>query len=604
MIFGNNVAIKPIKPRDLYEVRDLLSKGYSVEDLQLRVTYYTRVSTDSDDQLHSLKNQIQYFEQYIKERKNWTYIKGYIDEGITATSTRKREDFKQMIIDGKDGKFDLIITKEVSRFARNTQDSIFYSREMLRHNIGIMFKNDGFCTYEKDSELRLTIMSGVAQDESRKISERVRFGFRNSIKNGVVLGNSKIWGYEKDKGKLIIVPEEAKMIKELFELYAKGYGFRTIEKKFKEKGYKNTKGRPFGYSTLSRILVNPKYMGYYVGGKTTKVDFLSTERKYFAEEEWVIWKDKEGDTVPAIVSEELWNKCNQIKKARCKKMSAEDKTSYQNKYLYSGKIICGQHGTRYWHNKYKYKDGTEKTIWQCSQYRRDGKEGCDNPHIYSHELDFIMKEVLSQVTSNMNLLYHSLEIIYQQTIKELDYDRDIKDLQTKINRIEQKKDKLLDLSLDGMIADKEFKKRNDKFNKIIQNYSDQIKKFEKLNDAKANNEHTLETIKKWLNDKSKTSFKGSSSSKAIKDFLDKVIIYKSKYKDCIRLKIVLKTGLQIPIFYARIKSSMTKEDMRLLDITHILHNKRTLELTRRINAKTTAFKHIKVDLGVYFNFGA
>lgn len=592
--------IEPLKPKDLYEIRDLLTRGYSIEDLQLRVTYYTRVSTDTDQQLHSLKGQISFFEQYIKERKNWNLIEGYVDEGISATSTTKREAFKQMIIDGKEGKFDLIVTKEVSRFARNTQDSIFYTRELLRYDIGVLFKNDGFCTYEKDSELRLTIMSGVAQDESRKISERVRFGFKNSIKNGIVLGNSKIWGYEKDNGKLVIIPEQAKIVKELFELYAEGYGFRAIEKIFKEKGYFNTNGRPFGYSTLNRLLTNPKYKGYYVGGKTTKIDFLSSKIKRFDEKEWVQWKDEDGDIVPAIVSEELWNKCNSILKERSKKMTSEDKTSYQNKYMYSGRIICGQHNISYWHNKYKYKTG-EKTIWQCSEYRKGGKQACDNPPIYTHELDFILKEVLTQVTGNIEVLYRSLEVLYKQTIKELDYDKDLKELQSKIRKIDQKKDKLLDLSLEGMITDIEFKKRNDKFNEDIKIYEDQIERMEELNDAKISNEQTMETIKKWLNNKSKTDFTGTSSSKMIKDFLDKIIVYKSKHKDCLRLNIILKTGLQIPVFYARVKSSMAEEDMRLLDITHILSDKRILKLVRRINARTT---EIKVELGVYFNFSA
>ena len=215
---------------ELYRIREEL-KTKSITDIPLRVTFYARVSTDKYEQLNSLENQVSYFKDLIKQNKNWTYVDGYVDEGISGTSTNKRESFLKMIEDGKEKKFDLILTKEVSRFARDTLDSIANTRLLLKYDVGVQFINDGINTLMPDSELRLTIMSSLAQDEVRKLSERVKFGYQRSIKSGRVLGNDDIWGYDKKDGKLTINEEEAKMIRRIFELYTTGkYGLNTVSK--------------------------------------------------------------------------------------------------------------------------------------------------------------------------------------------------------------------------------------------------------------------------------------------------------------------------------------------------------------------------------------
>ena len=205
---------------DLYSVRNLLHFGKTIYDINLMVTFYARVSTDKDEQLNSLNNQIGYYKEFIKECPNWEYIEGYYDEGITGTSALKRESFLKMIEDGKKGKFDLIITKEISRFSRCTLDSIKYTQELLASGVGVYFQNDNINTLHSDSELRLTIMSSIAQDEVRKLSERVRFGFKRSIAEGKVLGNDNIYGYRKENGKLIVIPEEAEIVRKIFDFYS------------------------------------------------------------------------------------------------------------------------------------------------------------------------------------------------------------------------------------------------------------------------------------------------------------------------------------------------------------------------------------------------
>ncbi|MGN0180373.1 MAG: recombinase family protein [Monoglobaceae bacterium] len=206
---------------DIYTIRKEMTKhNKRLTDLNLRVVYYARVSTEKDAQLHSLSAQKEYFENKIIQNPNWTLVQGYVDEGISATSVKNRENFLQMIKDAEMHKFDLILTKEISRFARNTVDSLSYTQDLLRHGVGVYFENDNLNTLEPDSELRLTIMSGIAQDESRKVSDRVSFGFKRAIEKGTVLGNNCIWGYRKDKGKLVIVPEEAEIVYKIFDMYA------------------------------------------------------------------------------------------------------------------------------------------------------------------------------------------------------------------------------------------------------------------------------------------------------------------------------------------------------------------------------------------------
>ena len=217
---------------DIYMVRQEL-KTKSIYDLPLRVTFYARVSTDSDDQKNSLENQSQYYEEFINSNKNWTYVPGYIDEGISGATTKKRENFNLMIEDAKNGKFDFVITKELSRFARNTLDSIKYTRDLLSYGVCVLFQGDGINTIDEDSELRLTIMAGIAQDELRKLSSRVKFGHQQAIKNGVVLGNSRMFGYIKKDKRLVIDESEAHMVRELFELYATDqYSLKQIERIF------------------------------------------------------------------------------------------------------------------------------------------------------------------------------------------------------------------------------------------------------------------------------------------------------------------------------------------------------------------------------------
>jgi site-specific DNA recombinase len=298
---------------DIRRIRAEMRMGRSFFDLPLRVTFYARVSTDQDEQLNSLENQVQYYTELIKSKPNWTFVPGYIDEGISGTSTKKRDDFNRMIRDAKAGLFDFIITKEISRFSRSTLDSIKYTQELLEHNVGVFFQNDNINTLDTDSEFRLVIMAGVAQDEVRKLSERLKFGFRQAIKNGHVLGNDKLYGYDKKDCVLTINEEEATIVRTIFDLYANHrLGTRKISQKLFEMGYTSREGNAFNVLTIRHMLENPKYKGWYCGNKTQNLDYRTKKKVFLDESEWVMYPDP---TIPAIVSEELWDRANALYKA-------------------------------------------------------------------------------------------------------------------------------------------------------------------------------------------------------------------------------------------------------------------------------------------------
>ena len=263
---------------DIHSVRQQL-RMKSIYDIPLRVTYYARVSSESDEQLNSLGNQISYYEDFIRKNAARTFVPGYIDEGLSGISTKRRENFNRMVDDAETGKFDLVITKEISRFARNTLDSIQYTRQLLNAGVGVFFQNDNINTFDEDSELRLSIMSSIAQDELRKLSSRVKFGHQQAIKQNVVLGNSRIFGYIKNDGRLVIDEDQAVMVRELFELYATDeYSMKQLETLFWEKGYRNYNGKKIAHSTMSGMISNPKYKGYYVGNKVKVVDMFTKSR--------------------------------------------------------------------------------------------------------------------------------------------------------------------------------------------------------------------------------------------------------------------------------------------------------------------------------------
>ena len=401
---------------DLYKVRNDLNMGISLTSMNLRVTDYSRVSTDHLEQQKSLKNQVEHFDDMIKNNSNWTYVPGYIDNGISGTSTKKRNNFIKMIEDARNGMFDLIITKEISRFSRNTLDSIKYTRELLSYGVAVLFVNDNINTALPDSELRLTIMASMAQDEIRRLSERVKFGMNRSIINGTILGNDMLYGYKKDKntGNLVIIREEADVVKRLFNLYAiDNYSLNKITKIFNSENIRTCQNSKWHISTLSRMIKNPKYKGFYCGKKTEIIDFMTKKVNYISENDWILYEDK--TRIPPIIDEELWKMANNRLKARSKKFgnSFNDKLIYQNRYPLSAKIFCSLHNMVF-HRRRQCK--SNDITWVCSKHLHDGKNLCNSPIVRESEIYSIFDSIIISFGINSSEVYKHLFNIYNNNL--------------------------------------------------------------------------------------------------------------------------------------------------------------------------------------------
>ena len=399
---------------DLYAVRKQLNMGVSLADMELRVTDYARVSTHHLEQKKSLQNQVEHFAHLIQENPHWTYVSGYIDDGITGTSDVKRNHFMKMIEDAREGKFDLIITKEISRFSRNTLDSIKYTRELLSYGVAVLFVNDNINTALPDAELRLTIMASMAQDEIRRLSERVKFGMNRAIERGEILGNDMLYGYKKDKttGHLKIIAKEAEIVRKIYQLYALDHlSLSQIAKQLNQEQVQKEQFKNWCTSTISRMIENPKYKGYYCAKKSEIVDYMTKKIQYFKKENWILYKDTQK--IPPIISEILWNLANQRLEARKKAFQKRKTTKkiYQNRYLYSAKMYCQQHQTVFYRRKFR-KNNTD-IVWACSEYLKKGKAVCAAPHLREQELNAIFEDFFEQNQLHLSFIYQILLRFYR-----------------------------------------------------------------------------------------------------------------------------------------------------------------------------------------------
>ncbi len=537
---------------NVLRIRNEMRNGKTIFELPLRVTFYARVSTDKDEQINSLENQVQYYTELIQSKPNWTFIPGYIDEGISGTSTKKRDSFLRMIADAKAGRFDFIITKEISRFSRSTLDSIKYTQELLEHDVGVLFQNDNINTLDSDSEFRLVVMAGVAQDEVRKLSERLKFGFRQAIKNGHVLGNDKLWGYDKKDCVLTINEEEAQVVRRIFDLYAnQQMGIRRISQTLYDEGFTSRKGNAFNVLTIRHILCNPKYKGWYCANKSQTVDYRSKRKIFLDESEWVMYPDP---SIPAIVSEELWDRANALYKRRSEQMmSHQSGAEFHNRYPYSGKIICEEHGTTFHRQLQKSKAG-EKEVWQCRIYRDKGRKACSAPQVRTVELDQIMAEIFDQLAQNKQAIIDAVVTVLRAVPDEHDYTQDIRRIEEDLSAIHAKKDRLLEMSIEGIITRLEFKQRNDGFNQQVKALEERLSTIQ--SEAAKGKQITaqLEQIRTAL--EQELTFQNGINSALVTTVLDQIVVKKGSTREKLHLDIHLKFGGPWGAVFDREKSSV------------------------------------------------
>ena len=523
---------------NVLRIRNEMRNGKTIFDLPLRVTFYARVSTEKDEQINSLENQVQYYTQFIQEKPSWTYVQGYIDEGISGTSTKKRDSFLRMITDAKAGRFDFIITKEISRFSRSTLDSIKYTQELLEHDVGVLFQNDNINTLDSDSEFRLVVMAGVSQDEVRKLSERLKFGFRQAIKNGHVLGNDKLWGYDKKDCVLTINEEEAQVVRRIFDLYAnQQMGIRRISQTLLDEGFTSRKGNAFNVLTIRHILCNPKYKGWYCANKSQTVDYRSKRKIFLDESEWVMYPDP---SVPAIVSEELWDRANALYKRRSQQMmSHQSAAEFHNRYPYSGKIICEEHGTSFHRQVLKSARGDQE-VWQCRVYRNRGRAACSAPQLYTTELDQIMADIFNRLAQDKQAIIDAVVAVLQSVPDEHDYAQDLRRMEEELSAIQAKKDRLLEISIEGVISMAEFKQRNDGFNQQIKVLEEKRTTLQLEAEKGQRTAAQLEEIRTALEEE--LDFRNGVNSALVTTILDKITVKKGSTKEVLHLDIRLKFG--------------------------------------------------------------
>lgn len=508
---------------DIHQVRQML-RGHSIYEIPLRVTYYARVSSESDEQLNSLGNQIQYYEDFIKRNAAWTFVPGYIDEGLSGISTKRRENFNRMVDDASEDKFDLIITKEISRFARNTLDSIQFTRQLLSSGVGVFFQNDNINTFDEDSELRLSIMSSIAQDELRKLSSRVKFGHQQAIKNNVVLGNNRIFGYRKENKRLVIDEEQAPMVRELFELYATDeYSMKQIETLFWNKGYRNLNGKKIAHSTMANMISNPKYKGYYVGNKVKVVDMFTKKQKFLPPEEWVMFKDESGEIVPAIVSEELWEQANAVLRRRSEDVkNRQGVCNHAN--LLTGKLFCTHCGTPYYRRESKDKEGNRNSKWVCSGKINNGKDSCDSFPIYESEIIPLLFDVFRDTRDISAAMLEEYERMYRSMTSDGNLEKKMQAAQAAIEMALKKKNKLLELVAMDSITNADFKSMTAQCNEEIKASEAELAELREQQESSTEFRTHMEKIRATLKAAERNAAEGTITKEFIDTFIDKIFV--------------------------------------------------------------------------------
>ena len=375
----------------IYIITDI---DYGTEAPKLKVAAYARVSTEQDEQQSSYEAQVNYYNQYIRNNPAWEFVGIYADEGITGTNTKRRDGFNRMIADAKAGKIDLILTKSISRFARNTVDALQTIRELSALKVEVYFEKEGIRTLDKQCEVMLTIMSSLAQEESRSISENVRWGKQKSMQDGnVSFGYRHFLGYRKGKdGRPEVVPEEAKIVRDIYRMFLDGMTIRNIAKELTERGIKTPGGKDvWSVSTIRSILSNEKYKGDALLQKTYTLDYLSkTVKKNNGEvKQYYVTNSHE-----AIIDEDVFNLV-QVELQRRSKI----RRGLRNSSPFCTKLVCGDCGSFYGHKIYHAKEKHSKDVWYCNR-RYQGSNNCSTPILSEDDLVRYYLQALSEILAD------------------------------------------------------------------------------------------------------------------------------------------------------------------------------------------------------------
>ena len=383
-------------------------------------------------------------------------------------------------------------------------------------------------------------MSGIAQDELRKLSSRIKFGHQQAIKNKVVIGNSRIFGYVKATQRLVIEPEEAKMVRELFELYSTDeYSMKQIEDLFWAKGYRNLNGNKIAHSTMSNIISNPKYKGYYCGNKVKVIDMFTKKQKFLEPDEWVMFKDETGEIVPAIVSEELWDKANAVLSRRSHDVKdRQNKCNHMN--LLTGKLFCTHCGKPYYRRESKDKSGNANSIWICSGKIKNGAASCPSFAIYESDIRPILLDVFNETAGEADKYIDEYIALYKTIANDNNTAKAIAELEKKIAFESKKKAKLLDYNINGDITDKDYIKMNKEAVKKIEAAEAEKAELENKLNSESEFKRHLDEIRTQLESAKRDAAEGLINTAFINKYIDK--IYVTADGNTMSLNIKLFTG--------------------------------------------------------------
>ena len=444
----------------------------------IKVASYCRVSTDKDDQANSFETQKRYFREYIESHPDWELYEIYADEGITGTTTKKRTQFKRMINDAYEGKFRMIITKEVSRFSRNILDTIAYTRELKAIGIGVIFATDRINTLEPEAEMLLSYLASMAQEESRRTSSRVVWGQTRQMERGVVFGQSLL-GYDVKNGVLTINPEGAEIVRLIFHKYAVEYiGTSEIARYMNSKGYRTYRGSAkWKSNTVIKILNNEKYVGDLVQKKTYTPDFLTHTKR--TNKGQVPFVTIENHHEP-IVSREVWNMAQQ--RLRQNNKHGERDSGHSNRYVFSGKIKCGECGSSFV-GRFKYlKDGTKIRRWSCGTATKVGTAACDvGKLVRDDDAMQMLKTAIRSLPMDTKAIINNVTALALEAIREgeIGTGDDPRRLEFEIERVQQKKEAVMDSYFSGEISKEDMQAMNRKYDSQMEDLRHRQKEAER-----------------------------------------------------------------------------------------------------------------------------
>ena len=467
---------------------------------KIRVAAYCRVSTDSEDQMNSYHSQVKYYTELIAKNHNWQMVDVYTDAAITGTKVDKREGFRRMIADCLEGRIDQVITKSISRFARNTVDTLKYVRMLKEKNIAVIFEDEKINTLTMDGELLLTVLSSVAQQEVENISANVKKGLKMKMQRGELIGFNGCYGYDYDpvtKG-ISVNEEERPYVEYIFDRYIQGAGCKTIARELKEKGVLKRDGTTeWKESGIRGIIENVKYKGDLLMGATFTADPISKRRlRNFGEEDMFYVQDHHEP----IISREQFDLAQKIKEIRAgNRVDGRHKLAYKQ-YAFSGVIRCGCCGAKYARktihgNREEYR----RIMWQCLNYVREGKKSCPKCKAIREEIlegAFVEAyKVLCQ--QNENLVDRAIDETFAMLGTD-DIDAKVRDLKAKVAHNNERRNHLLDRMLTSSVSEEAFEKKLSLIDSEISNLNTRIRYLEDESRVRENRKKQLKSLQREL----------------------------------------------------------------------------------------------------------